>query len=297
MREVLILFVAVFATTSMEATVMTLSFHDPATFEFGSEKQKAQLRTIADSEFSLAHLPNTEQELVEEALRFSGIEVENACVVEKKTNAKINVFFRRMKQNEHHRFNPRLGVMKLAQEDGEEDAVDLDWQKIYGSYTEYPYPLGEAQVIPKTIPVNLSSVKISDRTEEYVRFNAAPSELLFAVLPPKEQILAADDLEVEFEVDLDSVRVTRQSLRLKKPKRVYFGIKIRELSVDHEYAYDAAADRNVMKSVNHSMRGRIGGMFRPNFSISTSLEYSDCEGKPREQSHLYEAIDAIQRLQ
>ena len=275
---------------------MTLSFHDPSTFRFGSEEQKAQLRTIADTEFNLSHLPSAEQALVEEALRFSGIEVENACVVEKKANAKINVFFRRMKQNEHQRFSPRLGVMNLLQDDGEKDAVDPAWEKIYGSYTEYPYPLGESQVIPKTIPVNLSSITISDRTEEYVRFKAAPSELLFAVLPPKEQILAADDLEVEFDVDPDSARVTRQSLRLKKPKRVYFGIKIRELNVDHEYAYDATADRNVMKSVNHSMRGRIGGLFRPNFDISTSLEYSNCDGVPREQSHLYESIDAIQKL-
>lgn len=275
---------------------MTLSFHDPTTFRFGSDEQKAQLRTIADSEFSLSHLPSAEQTLVEEALRYSGIEVENACEVEKKTSAKLNVFFRRMKQNEHQRFSPRLGVMNLLQDDGEKDAVDPAWEKIYGSYTEYPYPLGESQVIPKSIPVNLSSVKISGRAGEYVRFNAAPSELLFVVLPPKEQILAADDLEVEFEVDPDSARVTRQSLRLKKPKRVYFGIKIRELNVDHEYAYDTTADRNVMKSVNHSMRGRIGGLLRPNFSISTSLEYSDCEGTPREQSFLYESIDAIQKL-
>lgn len=275
---------------------MTLSFHDPTTFRFGSDEQKAQLRTIADTEFSLSHLPSAEQALVEEALRFSGIEVENACVVEKKANAKINVFFRRMKQNEHQRYSPRLGVMNLLQDDSEQGAVEPTWEKIYGSYTEYPYPLGEAQVIPKTIPVNLSSVKVSDRTEEYVRFKAAPSELMFAVLPPKEQILAAEDLEVEFDVELDSARVTRQSLRLKKPKRVYFGIRIRELNVDHAYAYDATADRHVLKRRDHSMRGRIGGVFRPNFAVSTSLEYLDCEATPRVQSFLYESMDAIQHL-
>ena len=276
---------------------MTLSFHDPATFRFGSEEQKAKLRTIADTEFSLSHLPSAEQALVEEALRFSGIEVENACVVEKKTNAKLNAVFRRLNKSEHQRFSPILGVMDLLQEDSEKDTIDPTWRKFYGSYTEYPYPLGEAQVIPKSIPINLSSVKISDRTEEYVRFKAAPSELLFIALPPKEQILAADDLEVEFDVARDSARVTRQSLRLKKPKRVYFGIKIRELNVEHEYAYDATADRNVMKRRDHSMRGRIGGLFRPNFSISTSLEYFDCDGTPREQSFLYESIDAIQKLE
>lgn len=280
---------------SIDATVMTLSYHDPSTFRLGTEEQKSQLRAIATEEFSLSHLPDDIQPLVGEALRFSGIEVENACVVEKETNGKINAFFRRMKQTERQRFDPNFGVMKIAVE-GDTDVVDQEWQKIYGSYTEYPYPLGEAQVIPKVVPLDLSSIALGERTEDYIRFTAEPSALLFVVLRPQDQILAKEDLEIEFEVSLESKRITRQTLRLKKPRRVYFGIKIKELVATYKYSHDSIADRNVITDVQHSMRGSIGGIFRPNFTVSTALTYIDCNGAPRSQSYLYESIEAIEAL-
>ena len=277
------------------ASQTLFSVHDPSTFKHGSNVEKSELLSIAKEEFDLSHIANKERALLDEALAFSGVEVENTCEVEKKVDGQINVFFRRMKQSTHELFHPDLGIFNLQREETI-DNVESSWRKIQGSYTEYPYPLAEAQVLPKVIPVDLSSIELASQTDSKLRYTASPSNLLFSFMRPQDRILSKDDLTVEFEVDRSTRRMTKQSLSLDGRKKVYRGINIRQLLVDYEFDHDTVADRNVMTSMHHSMSGRIFGLFRPNFAISTRLTYRKCLGEPRTQSYLYESLSAIQHL-
>ena len=279
----------------MESSSSMFSFGDPSSFQYGSDEQKQILQGIAESEFSVEHLPEHERDLVSEALDKSGIEVQDACRVDMNAVGSLGAFFIRRKHHERTRFDPTLGVFESPSKKKKNTEPKV-WKRIKGDYTEYPYPFGDARLIPKVIPVNLSSINVVDRDETRVKFVAKPSALLFAKMPSEERILNAEQLRVEFDVDRSTRRVSRLTLYLPEGVRVYRGIRITELKFEYEFEDDRTVDRNVLKLVKHAMRGRIGGVFRPNFAFTTDLSYNDCVGARDEHSYLYAAIDSIRAL-
>lgn len=271
------------------------SFGDPSSFQYGSDEEKQVLQDIAESEFSVEHLPEYERDLVSEALDRSGIEVQDSCRVDMDAAGSLGAFFIRRSHQENTRFDPNLGVFETPSKKSK-NVESTEWKKVSGDYTEYPYPFGDARLIPKVVPVNLSSISVVDRDEESVNFVARPSALFFAKMPPEERILTSEQLRVELDVDRNSRRMTRLTLFLPDSVRVYRGIKITNLKFEYEFEDDRTVERNVLKRVNHAMKGRIGGVFRPNFSFTTDLSYNDCVGTRDEHSYLYAAIDSIRAL-
>ena len=271
------------------------SFGDPTSFQNGSNEQKQILQDIAKSEFSVDHLGEYERDLVSEALDRSGIEVQDACRVDMNVTGRLGAFFVRYRHQENTRFDPVLGVFETPSEK-DRDSASTDWKKINGDYTEYPYPFGDARLIPKVIPVNLSSIRAVDRDETRVKYMAKPSALFFAKMRPEDRILDSEQLSVEFDVDRTTRRVSVLTLFLPEAVRVYRGIKITNLRFEYEFEDDPNAERNVLKRVNHAMKGRIGGIFRPNFALTTELSYMDCSGTTEEHSYLYAAINSVSTL-
>lgn len=282
-------------SSRMENSSSMFSFGDPASFQYGSAEQKQILQGIAESEFSVEHLPEYERELVSEALDKSGIEVQDACGVDMNAAGIFGAFFIRRKHHETTRFDPNRGVFETPSKK-KKDTEPTVWKRINGDYTEYPYPFGDARLIPKVIPVNLSSISVVDGDETRVKFVAKPSALLFAKMPLEERILNSEQLRVEFDVDRSTRRISRLTLYLPEGVRVYRGIKITNLKFEYEFDDDRTVERNVLKRVNHAMKGRIGGVFRPNFAFTTDLSYNDCVGVRDEHSYLYSAIDSIRSL-
>ena len=271
------------------------SYGEPSTFQSGTDAQQNTLRAIGEEEFSLNHLPEEERNLVEEALRKSAIEVQHSCVIEKYGGGTYRAFFNRKDMQEHLRFSPGIGVTDLLTE-GKDKPQSPEWKKIEGDYTDYPYPLSDAEGLPKVVPVNLSSIRAVDHSATHISFTAQPSALLFAGMAPKDRILSRQDLAIDFDVDRETVRVTRQSMYIRKPTRVYFGIKITDLVVTYNFDHDPVVDRNVLTNMHHVMKGSIGLVFRPQFSVDTKLTYIECTGEAKNRSYLFESMDAISAL-
>ena len=268
---------------------------EPATFEYATEQQKDRLKAIAEREFSLVHLPEYERELVEEALRMSGLETQSVCAVDMHVRGHLGAFLVKRAHDEKTLFEPDLGVMEMPPKN-KKDAPEPQWRKVLGSYTAYPYPLGEARLIPKVIPVNLSSITVLESTDDKVKFRAAPSALLFEKMKPEEQILAAEHLGIDLTVDRKTRRVSRLSLYLVEGVNVYRGIRIADVRFDYEFAEDAHTNQHVLTSVSHFMKGRLYWLFRPIFKFTTTLTHRGCSGEPRPYSYLFEAIDSINAL-
>lgn len=272
------------------------SFNDPVTFHFGNEEQKAKLRSIAEEEFSLDHLSKEDQDLLNEALQYSGVEVHKSCVIERSTNGKIRAFLGRWNPEEHMTYHPSLGSKGIAHDEKPKDDELPDWKTVVGDYVEYPYPFSEEMVIPKAIPVNMSTIRLVSRDESEVRFTARPSSLLMAKLSEADQLVSEEDLAIEFVVDKKSKRISKQSMSLEHPVRVYRGIGIRELSVSYEFAIDPISRRHVMTNMSHTLRGNIWWVVRPSLAIDTDLNYIECLEEPTNRSYLYASMDAIRAL-
>ena len=271
------------------------SFGNPSSFRHGSDEQKQILLDIAESEFNLEHLSEDERDLAYEALGKSGVEVQSGCKIDMQVAGSLGAFFVRRKHRERTRFDPDLGVYEIPSEKSK-SAESARWKSIAGDYTEYPYPFGDARLMPKVIPVNLSSISVTDRNETRVKYGAKPSALLFAKMRPEERILDNGELAIEFDVNRITRTISRLTLYLPESVRVYRGIRITSLRFEYEFEEDSMLGRNVLKRVNHAMKGRIGGIFRPNFAFTTDLIYEDCGDALNDQSYLREAIESIRAL-
>lgn len=269
------------------------SYLDPTTFHAASAEQQNSLKTIAKDEFDLSNLPVSDQALLKEALRYSGVEVHRACVVDVLVDGTVGAFLRRFHQQEHRRFNPQLGVLELMPQ--KDPGNDSTWKPIQGEHTAYPYPFGDQPLIPKLIPVNLSTIQPQEREDSIATYIARPSALLFANEPAETRILSPDDLIVEMSVDTVRKRLTKLVLRLVKPTKVYFAVRINSIKITYEFVQDENLGSNVLSHIEASMKGRLGGVFRPNFDVSTSLQYSDCMMQNSE-SYLFASVDSIRNL-
>ena len=283
------------SVSKVENSSTAFNFGDPATFQYASTEEKQILRGIAETEFSLAHLSSYERELAEDALRSSGVEVYDACPVDMDVAGRFGALFVRKKLHEKTRFDPDLGILEIPSEESE-DAEPPAWKRGHRDFTEYPYPLGEARLVPKIIPVNLSSVRVVERSESNVTYVAKPSALLFEKMRPEDRILNADQLSVRFDVDPSARRITRLTLDLDESVKVYRAIRISNLKFEYVFEDDETIGRNVLTRVHHAMKGRIAWVLRPNFVLTTELTYGDCIGAQTESSYLYSAIDGIRAL-
>lgn len=270
------------------------SFNEPSSFHWATEPQKATLRAIAEDEFSLDHLPQEDQDLLDEALRYSGVEVHHACVIDQYTRAKFRAFFNRSSTDRNVRYHPTRGFKDLKKSQDEE-LIQSEWQRIYTDIAEYPYPFSEAQVLVKVVPIDLSSIQLRSRTGTTVRYTALPSKLLIASVA-EDNIVEREDLAIDFSVNLETKRITTQSLYLPESVRVYRGIRLQTLNVSYEFENDPISNRNVLTSMQQTMKGRIWFLFRPKLSVVSKLKYVECLEKAASQSYLYESIDAIKAL-
>ena len=271
------------------------SFNEPSTFRYGTDEQKATLRSISEQEFSLAHLTQEDQDLLNEALRYSGVEVHHTCVIDRVTSAGIRAFLGRWNPDEHARYHPLHGSKMLnGTEDAQQD--EPEWTTIATDFSEYPYPFSEAQVLPKAVPIDLSSIQPKDRSNTSVVFTGYPSRLLVEQVG-EDNIVEREDLAVDIEVDLQSRRVLSTALYLPKPVRVHRGISLRELSITYKFENDAVSNRNVLISMHQTMKGRIWLLVRPKLTVDTDLSYVECFAETADQSYLYRSIDAIAALE
>ena len=130
----------------VQPTFKKFSFNEPSTFHWANELQKATLRTIAENEFSLDHLAQEDQDLLNEALRYSGVEVHHTCVIDQYTQAKFRAFFGRWAPDRNVRYHPTSGLMDLTKSQDEE-LIQSDWQRIYTDISDYPYPFSEGSSV------------------------------------------------------------------------------------------------------------------------------------------------------
>ena len=270
------------------------SFDEPSTFHWANEQQKATLRTIAEAEFSLDHLAQEDQDLLDEALRYSGVEVHHACVIDQNTRAKFRAFFGRWAPDRYVRYHPTRGLKDLK-ESQDEELIQSEWKRIYTDISEYPYPFSEAQVLSKVVPIDLSSIQLQSRTDTTAQYTGLPSRLLIASVA-EDNIVEREDLAIDFSVNLESKRITTLSLYLPKSVRVYRGIRLQTLSIIYEFENDPISNRNVLVSMRQTMKGRIWFLFRPKLSVVSKLSYVKCEDEAVTQSYLYESVDAIRAI-
>ena len=271
----------------------SFSFNEPFTFHRANEQEKATLRSIAEKEFSLDHLEREDQDLLDDALRYSGVEVHHACVIDEATRAKLRAFLVRWAPDRNVRYHPTLGYKDLmASQDDDQNG----WNKQFSDVAEYPYPFSEAQVLSKVVPIDLSSIQLQSRSDTTAQYTGLPSRLLTASIAD-DNIVEREDLKVDFIVNLETKRVTTLTLYLPKSVRVFRGISLRELSITYKFEDDAISERNVLVSMDQTMKGRIWFSFRPKLTVLSKFSYVECAEEAVRQSYLYESIDAIRALE
>lgn len=279
----------------------TFSFLNPDTYHLADNEQRKILKEIYESEFNLSHLSADEQNVLTEALSKSGIEVQSACVVNKETTAKIGAFFRNWNMIQLTKYHPPTQDHPFSHLVEETEESDKDGQpttrRSYSQVaTDYPYPLSEANAVIKLVPINLSTTRVLERTADSATYEADPSELLFANLSEEDQLWTADDSRVLFNIDLDRNRLNWLKYELKESVKVYNFVRISDFQLNYELVEDEALNRNVVRSVDHSMKGRIALVFRPNLKISNSFSYDTCTVPPPTESYLFRSMSAIANL-
>lgn len=278
----------------VQPTVKKFSFNEPSSFHRANEQQKATLRTIAEAEFSLDQLAQEDQDLLDEALRYSGVEVHHACVIDQNTRAKFRAFFGRWAPDKYVRYHPTRGFKDLKKSQDEE-LIQSEWKRIYTDISEYPYPFSEAQVLAKVVPIDLSSIQLQSRSNTTAQYTGLPS-MLFTASVAEDNIVEREDLAIDFSVNLETKRITTLTLYLPKSVRVYRGIRLQKLSITYEFENDSISNRNVLASMQQTMKGRIWFLFRPKLSVVSKLKNVECLEEAASQSYLYESIDAIKAL-
>lgn len=288
-------------STSTIRNEQTFSFLNPDTFHLADKEQRETLKGIYENEFDLSHLSQDDQNILSEALSKSGIEVQSACVVNKETTAKIGAFFRNWNMIQLTKYHPpsqdRPYTHLVEETEESKDDSRATTRRTYSQVaTDYPYPLSEANAVIKIVPINLSTVKVLERTADSVTYEADPSELLFANLSEEDQLWEADDSRVVFNIDLQRIRLNWLKYELKESVKVYNFVRISDFQLNYEFVENEALNRNVVRSVDHSMKGRLALLFRPNLKISNSFSYDSCSTSPPTESYLFRSMSAIANL-
>ena len=290
-----------FDSTSTTHNEQTFSYLNPDTFHLADNEHRKVLKDIYENEFNLSHLSADDQKVLTEALSKSGIEVQSACVVNKETSAKVGAFFRNWNMIQVTKYHPPTQEHPFSHlveetEESDKNGPPTTRRSYSQQATDYPYPLSEANAVVKLVPINLSTTKVVERTADSVTFEADPSELLFANLSEEDQLWTADDSRVVFDIDLQRKRLNWLKYELKESVKVYNFVRISDFQLNYEFVEDEALNRNVVRSVDHSMKGRLALLFRPNLKISNSFSYDSCSTPPPTESYLFRSMSAIANL-
>ena len=285
----------------VSSPIHKFSFLDPDSFHLANEHQISILKEIYQEEFSLNQLPLADQRLLTEALRESGVEVQSTCTIHKETTTKMKAFLRSWHETSKINFYPaktgQPATYHIYESVGSPHIIqDLKHQTITEDAADYPYPLSEAIAVIKPIPVNMSSISEIGRTDSTVTFEAFPSRLVYAKLRKEDQIWDLDDTTVSFEVDLGRNRINWLNLQLRKPVNPFFLVRVSAFQLKYEFEDHEMLDRNVVKSVDHHMVGRVGLIFKPNFRATNLFTYESCVASPPNESYLFRSMEAIARL-
>ena len=97
-------------------------------------------------------------------------------------------------------------------------------------------------------------------------------------------------------IDLQRNRLNWLKYGLKESIKVYNFVRISDFQLSYEFVEDEALNRNVVRSVDHSMKGRLALLFRPNLKISNSFSYDTCTAPPPTESYLFRSMSAIANL-
>lgn len=288
-------------STSTIRNEQSFSFLNPDTFHLADKEQRETLKGIYESEFDLSHLSQEDQNILSEALSKSGIEVQSACVVNKETTAKIGAFFRNWNMVQSTKYHPPSQDHPYSHlieetEEADKNGPPTTRRSYSQDATDYPYPLSEANAVIKLVPINLSTTRVVERTADSVMYEADPSELLFANLSEEDQLWTANDSRVLFNIDLGRNRLNWLKYELKESVKVYNFVRISDFQLSYEFVEDKALNRNVVRSVDHSMKGRLALLFRPNLKISNSFSYDTCSTSPPTESYLFRSMSAIANL-
>ncbi|MYD79710.1 MAG: hypothetical protein F4X44_03755 [Gammaproteobacteria bacterium] len=288
-------------STSTIRNEQTFSFLNPDTFHLADKKQRETLKGIYESEFDLSHLSQDDQNILSEALSKSGIEVQSVCVVNKETTAKIGAFFRNWNMIQLTKYHPPsqdhpYSHLVEETEESEKNGQPTTRRSYSQGATDYPYPLSEANAVIKLVPINLSTTKVLERTENSVTYEADPSKLLFVNLREEDQLWDTDDSRVVFNIDVQRNRLNWLKYELKESVKVHTFVRISDFQLSYEFVEDERLNRNVVRSVDHSMKGRLALLFRPNLKISNSFSYDTCSSAPPTESYLFQSMSAIANL-
>lgn len=279
----------------------SFSFLNPDTFHLANEEQRKVLTNIYKSEFDLSHLAAEDQSLLTEALSKSGIEVQASCVVTKETTAKVSAFFRKWNISQSTKFHPPTAAnphshLIVETEESKKNRPDSTRQFFSRGASDYPYPLSEANAVIKLVPINLSSIEEQDRTPDSVTYKAYPSELLFANLGDEDRLWTIQDGQVAFNINLLTRRLGWLKYELRRPVKVLNFVKISTFQLSYQFEDDEDLGRNVVQSVEHSMKGRLALLFRPNLKTSNSFTYASCSSAVPTDSYLFRSMNAIANL-
>lgn len=222
------------------------------TYLFGTTKNQELSDIDVDAESNFEHLSLFEQELINEALSNSGVELDSTCESQVNSTGRLAAF-----------------LVKHDVEDSSDKFQPINYR--------YPYPFSEEQGVAKTIPIDLKTVSMESKAiDGQITYTAHPSDLLYEGMSEEDILLDLEDIHVEFTIDLDSRLLKSMELSLVKPTKVYFGITIQELRMDYSFEYVAEVGSNVVTSLSHQMKGRLWLVFNPWFKITERYSYSQC---------------------
>ena len=283
------------------------------------------LRAIAAKEFTLNHLDPADRNLLDEALRHSGIEVHHHCIVEQKAEqTEKYLLMPRQHQKFHVRHHPSLGFKDLSSSE-EPETGEPEWKDVPNPPTQYPFPFelaldDDILSIHRLLPMDLSSVRPVARDDTSVRYTALPSRVLlptYVMLDIVEVATPVDfemteaqfaeartemqeivegmpreSFSIDFVVDIQSRRMATMTVQAKKTVRVD-SMRIRELKIDYELAWDEIANRHVVKGIREEYRGSLARVLRGRVLFETRFSYVDCLEEPPVWSYLYQQVRGL----
>lgn len=257
-------------------------FDDQSTFEYGSIEQTTSLKTVGTREFSLGHLPMFDRDIVTDALRFGGAELDQECQITQNVEVKVAAFF------------------LLREESKTNSTGDV-------THYSYLYPMSEDGGIPRTPPVDLSSIeRLPSDDDQLVEYRARPSMIMFLEefgehanrTSDKEvdPFLKPSHFEIRLQIDTETRQLKQLTMTLQQPVNFYGVFSIREFHSTYLFDFDDQVKANVVQSVKHRLLGAALLVFRPQMSYRGEFAYFECDSQSTQQSFLYTSIDAIHQL-
>ena len=275
---------------------------------------------IEVEESSLEHLSVMDRDLLLDALRHSGVEVHEHCIVEQNGEQTEKVMLIPSKHQQFQvRYHPSMGYMNLSPTESS-DSTDSEWIAV-NTPVGYPFPFGDFPdddflKIYRPVLMDLSSIRPVSRDATSARYTALPSKammIFYLIFGPDDEVstdtgvaderdesatrlresldgIPRDLFSIEFVVDLQSRRIAAMSVNAKKTVRIG-PIRIRELKIDYELGWDEVVNRHVVKRISEEYRGSIAAFLRGRITFDARMSYIECLEEPPVRSTRYMQLD------